>query len=64
MAPVAVNDDQLAANSVAVMVEDVDDEDEFDNKDEAEPTTAAQVPSPLPTVPLLVAAAMAPRRGS
>ena len=35
MAPVAVNNDRLAANGGAVMVEDVDDKDEFDNEDAA-----------------------------
>ena len=46
------------------MVEDVDDEDEFDNEDKAEPNAAAQVPLPLPIVPLPVSKAIAPRRGS
>ena len=37
MAPVAINNGRLAANSGAVMVKDVDDEDEFDNEDEDKP---------------------------
>ena len=60
MAPVAVNNDRLAANGGAVMVEDVDYEDELYNKDKVEPDAVAQVPPPSPPV----AAAMAPRRGS
>ena len=32
----------------AVMVEDVDDKDEFDNEGEAKPAVAAQIPPPLP----------------
>ena len=46
MAQVAIN--YLAANGRAVMVEDVDDIDEFDNEDEAEPTMEAQVPFHYP----------------
>ena len=46
------------------MVEDVDDENEFDNEDKAKPAGAAQVSPPLPPVILPVASSMAPRRGS
>ena len=46
------------------MVEDVNDEDKFNNKGKAEPAAATQVPPPLPTIYLPVAAATAPRRGS
>ena len=62
MAPVAVNNNQLSANGGAIMVKYVDDEDKVYDNDEAKPAAAAQVPPPLPPVPLVVAAAMAPRR--
>ena len=46
------------------MVEDIDDKDEFDNKDDAKCAAAAQVRPPLPTVPIQVATGMAQRWGS
>ena len=64
MAPMAVDNDRLAADGGAVMVEDVDDEVESNNKDEDKPATAAQFPPPLPTVSLPIVAAMVPRQGS
>ena len=64
MTPVDVNNDQLAANGGAVMVEDVDDEGESNSEDEAKPAAVAQVLPRLPTVSLTVATAMALRQGS
>ena len=42
MEPVAVNNDRLASNGRAVMVQDMDDKDKFDNEDKAKPDAAAQ----------------------
>ena len=74
MAPVAVNNDRLATNGGAIMVEDVDDEDEFADKDEAKPkfnnehedkpVTAVLIPLSLPHIPPPGVAAAAPRQGS
>ena len=66
MAPVAVNNDRLVANGGAILVEDVDDEDEaepaFDNKDEDEPVAEAVIPIPLSHAPHFAMAARAPRQ--
>ena len=63
MTPVAVNNDRLASNGRAVMVQDMDDKDKFDNEDEAGAVTAAPILLQLPHVPHPGLAAMAPRPG-
>ena len=61
MAPVTINDDQLATNGSAIMVEDIDDEEEFNSEDEDEPVTAASIPLPLPYIPPSGVEVAAPR---